>query len=101
MIEKFCNLGYADGCAWAPVIRDSDAIRFAVSSPPSDARDRKAKSPATILHIHFVRERNHRPVDHGSLEYDLVQGEWLRRNDDARIQKMAECFLASYMKRKA
>jgi hypothetical protein len=40
-------------------------------------------------------------VEHGDLEFDLAQAVWLRRHDDARIQKMAECFLESYLKKKA
>ena len=42
-----------------------------------------------------------RPVEHGDLEFDLSQAVWVRRHDDVRIQKMAECFLESYLKKKA
>jgi hypothetical protein len=31
----------------------------------------------------------------------LSQAIWPRRHHDARIQKMAECFLESYLKKKA
>ena len=103
VLEKFCNLGYADGCTWAPLTRESDAVRFAVaapSSPSKQAASSQQHSPANSLRIHFVCERNHRPVSHGDLEFDLAQATWLRRHDDARIQKMAECFLDSYLKKK-
>jgi hypothetical protein len=48
-----------------------------------------------------VCERNHWPAEHGNLEFDLAQGVWLRGHEDARVQKMAECFLESYLKKKA
>lgn len=54
-----------------------------------------------ILRLLYVCEREHLPVSHGELEFDLAQGRWPRRHDDPRIQKMAECFLESYLKKKA
>lgn len=103
VVEKFCNLGYAEGCAWTPLIRESDAVRFAVAAPTNPSTESasgQSNSPANSLRLHFVCERNHRPVSHGNLEFDLVQSTWLQRHDDARIQKMAECFLESYLKKK-
>jgi hypothetical protein len=103
VLEAFCNLGYAGDCGWAPMDRDCDAVRFSVAAPaiakPSSAT--AAELPVRILRLHFVREKNHVPVDHGELEFDLSQASWLRRHDDPRVQKMAECFLDSYLKKKA
>ena len=59
------------------------------------------RGSARILLLRYVCERNHRPVEHGDLEFDLSRATWLRRHDDARIQKMAECFLESYLKKKS
>lgn len=106
VLEAFCNLGYASSCSWAPQERAWDAVRFAVSAPPdSVARGRRqdagADVPTRILRLRYVCEKNHRPVEHGNLEFDLSRATWLRRHDDARIQKMAECFLESYLKKKA
>jgi hypothetical protein len=67
---------------------------------PVEARNVGA-SPARVLLLRYVCERDHRPVEHGDLEFDLSQAAWVRRHDDARIQKMAECFLESYWKKKA
>lgn len=102
-LEAFCNLGYAGSCRWAPLIRNWDAVRFAVASPPDAAQRIRGMGdgPATILRLHFVCERNHRPVENGSLEFDLSSATWPRRHDDGRIQKMAECFLELYLKKKA
>ena len=53
------------------------------------------------LRLLYVCERDHRPVEHGELEFDLAQAAWIRQHQDARIQRMAECFLQSYLKKKA
>jgi hypothetical protein len=104
ILQAFCNLGYASGCRWAPAERTWDAVRFSVSAPgPNTAektRNPFGDSPARILRLIYVCERDHRPVVHGDLEFDLSQATWLRRHADARIQKMAECFLESYLKKK-
>jgi hypothetical protein len=103
VLEAFCNLGYASSCSWSPPERVWDAVRFAVNAPPVSARsDRQAaKVPARTLLLRYVCERNNRPVESGDLEFDLAQATWLGRHPDARIQKMAECFLDSYLKKKA
>jgi hypothetical protein len=104
VLEAFCNLGYASSCSWSPPERLWDAVRFAVSAPldataSAEARDGAARS--RVLVLRYVCERDHRPVAHGDLEFDLARAVWLRRHDDARVQKMAECFLESYLKKKA
>jgi hypothetical protein len=102
VLEAFCNLGYASGCGWSPRERLWDAVRFAVSAPRESAsHEARDADAARVLLLRYVCERDHRPVDHGELEFDLAQASWLRRHDDARIQKMAECFLESYLKKKA
>ena len=102
VLEAFCNLGYASGCDWSPRERLWDAVRFAVSAPrESDGHEGRRADAARVLLLRYVCERDHRPVEHGDLEFDLAQATWVRRHDDARIQKMAECFLESYLKKKA
>jgi hypothetical protein len=105
ILEAFCNLGYAGSCAWSPLERACDAVRFAVSAPAEmtkrGAPNRNPDAPARVLTLHYVRERNHLPVEHGDLEYDLAQTTWLRTHSDPRIQRMAECFLDSYLKKKS
>jgi len=102
VLEAFCNLGYASGCSWSPRERVWDAVRFAVAAPQdSMGRHEVGKIPARLLILRYVCERDHRPVGHGDLEFDLACAAWVRRHDDARVQKMAECFLESYLKKKA
>ena len=35
------------------------------------------------------------------MRFDLANATWLSKHDDPRIQKMAECFLVSYLKKNA
>jgi hypothetical protein len=88
-LHEFCNLGYATSCPRLPKERAYDAVRFSVAS------DRGAQ-----LLLWFVCESGHRPASHGTLQYDLARGQWMSSHDDLRIQKMAECYLESYLLRR-
>ena len=108
VLEAFCNLGYASSCSWSPADRLWDAVRFAVSAPldaasRKDGRDKTqgaASAPANVLILHYVCERDHRPVEHGDLAFDLSYSTWQRQHSNPSIQKMAQCFLESYLKKK-
>jgi hypothetical protein len=104
VLEAFCNLGYASGCSWTPQQRPWDAVRFSVSAPPdSDGRNPTpdiAAMPARVLLLRYVCERNHKPSAHGDLKFDLSSATWLQLHPDPCVQKMAECFLESYLKKK-
>ncbi|MBV8050265.1 MAG: hypothetical protein JOZ80_03705 [Acidobacteriaceae bacterium] len=88
-IRNFCNLGYASGCSRLPTDRTADAVRFAVTRDGGDQ-----------LTVCFVRELEHRPAGHGTLEYDMTCGAWKNAHSDPRIQKMADCYLQSYLIRR-
>jgi hypothetical protein len=49
------------------------------------------------IRLRYVCERDHRPVEHGMLEFDVTHATWPIRHNDERVQKMAECFLESYL----
>jgi len=102
ILESFCNLGYAS-CSWAPVERRWDAVRFATASPARNSRDAPAaeNAPARILRLTYVYELANRPAGQGELEFDLATTTWLRRHEDARIQRMAECFVESYLNKRS
>jgi hypothetical protein len=101
-LESFCNLGYAKSCEWSPQERHCDSIRFGVTAPATNNNHAGKASSAhgRTLRVIYSCEHDHHPVANGELEFDLAQATWLRRHDDARIQKMAECFLDSYLKRR-
>ena len=88
-LRQLCNLGYSSACSRLPTERSCDAVRFGV------AHDRGSQ-----LAIWFVCESAHRPGAHGTLEYDLASQRWVSSHSDARIQKMAECYLESYLLRR-
>jgi len=103
ILQAACNLGYASQCGWSPVERIWDAVRFAVSAPASSASNPPgpvAEFPQRVLRLIYVCEREHLPVQRGELEFDLAAVAWLRPHGDARIQKMAECFVETYLKKK-
>jgi hypothetical protein len=97
VLESSCNLGYANTCAWAPRERMWDAVRFAVVAPAGVGRGEKASLGS--IRINYACERDHRPVEHGEMEFDILQSVWLRGHGDSRVQKMAECFLEAYLSR--
>lgn len=102
ILEAFCNLGYASSCTWAPAERIWDAVRFSVSVPQQEESDHdggERPGPSRMLRLLYVCERDHRPITHGDLLVDVSTVTWLRRHHDERIQKMAECFLDSYLKK--
>ena len=83
-----CNLGYASECPRLPKERKWDAVRFAVTSEHESR-----------VCLAYVCERNHLPSEHGRLEYSVAQSRWLSFHPDPRIQRMAECFLESWVAR--
>ncbi len=88
-LQELCNLGYPATCARFPKDRPADAVRFAV------VRDRGDK-----LQVCYVLELGHRPGEYGTLEYDLASGTWAGEHRDAGIQRMAACFVESYLRRR-
>ena len=101
VLEEFCNLGYAAGCSRLPRDRAWDAVRFAVAAEREPAQPGKSmaneRAPGRIVQLQYVCERQHQPAEHGKLEFDGAGMQWVRRHSDSRVQKMAECFLETYL----
>ena len=95
-LHEYCNLGYAEGCGRLPRERVWDSIRFGARTVLSDSK----KLNGEHIQIKYVCERDHRPVEHGVLTFDAVVARWVPRHGDERVQRMAECFLASYVERR-
>lgn len=94
-LRDFCNLGYAESCGRLPKERAWDSVRFGaqvVSSTEGGTLQR--------IQIRYICERAHYPVEHGALEFDFAESRWLERHRDPRVQRMAECFLESYLEKK-
>jgi hypothetical protein len=88
-IRDACNLGYARNCSWCPPDRPWDSTRFGVS-----------KESERRITLCYVCEKEHRPVEHGTLEYDLMLGHWNSMHRDQRVQRMAESYMEGYLLRK-
>lgn len=94
-LRELCNLGYATACVRLPQQRSWDSVRFSARAANGE------KSTATsLIQIRYSCERDHRPVEHGSLEFDSVESRWKQPHPDSRVQRMAECFLHSYIEKR-
>ena len=89
-LRDFCNLGYAARCPRMPREREADAVRFIVNLDRDGA-----------ISLYYTCEREHAPLHHGPLTYVEAERRWLAPHPDARIQRMAECYLQSYLTRKS
>ena len=89
-IRRSCNLGYARAtCPRFPAGDGPDAIRFTISSHEGD-----------ILRIYYVVERDHHPFAHGPLSCSLASGEWTQGPQDDTLQRQAQAYVESYLRRK-
>ena len=88
-LTNFCNLGYARNCPHLPQERPWDAVRFSI------ARDKD-----NVVTVLYVCERDYRPAEHGTLDYDSSLARWCAAHRDPRIQRMAECYLECYLLRR-
>jgi hypothetical protein len=89
-IREFCNLGYATRCPHLPRPCDWDAVRFSVA---------RASDEQVILS--YVCELGHAPIEHGKLIFDTGAGKWSVPHPDARVHRLADCFLVAYRTRPA
>ena len=85
-----CNLGYAKSCARLPRDRACDAVRFAV-----------AKESELRVSLQLVLETSYLPAGSCVLEYDRAANVWIASHLDPRIQRMAECFLESFLEKRS
>jgi hypothetical protein len=60
----------------------------------------EARGGSGRIQVRYVCERGHRPAEHGTLQFDVVEARWLEPHHDARVQRMAECFLESYIEKR-
>ncbi len=88
-LREFCNLGYASSCPHLPAKRSWDAVRFAI----------QRGCEGTVL-LQYVCEFNHRPSEHGVLEYNPAATAWTTTHRDRCVQKMAQCYLETYLERR-
>jgi hypothetical protein len=95
-LREYCNLGYAANCGRLPQQRAWDSIRFGARTVLAEGDNLAAGQ----IQIRYVCERDHLPVEHGILKFDAVAACWELRHSDHRLQRMAECYLASYVEKR-
>ncbi len=88
-LKSGCNMGYAKSCTRLPERRDADAVRFVLG----EERD-------GILRVIFACERAHLPAAHGEILYEKLTATWPMKHPDARVQRMAECYVQTQLARR-
>jgi hypothetical protein len=73
-----------------------DSVRFAARTLFGDGKNVTAER----IQVRYVCERGHRPAEHGTLDFDATGARWEQRHRDSRVQRMAECFLESYLEKR-
>lgn len=89
-LKSGCNMGYAKNCSRLPADRHADAVRF-VLGEESDG----------VLHVRFACELAYLPASHGELLYKKGSATWTVKHEDARIQRMAECYVQVQLERRS
>ncbi len=84
-----CNLGYAHDCARLPKERAADAVHFCVAGE----RD-------GVVSVGWVMVKDHAAAGHGKLEFEAETGSCGAPHADATVQRMAECYVQTYLQRK-
>jgi hypothetical protein len=88
-LKHGCNLGYAHACPRLPAQRPADAVRFGV------VHDREGR-----ITLQYIWEMAHLPAAHGLLRFDIRAQAWSQPHPDRCTQRMAECYLESYLLRR-
>ena len=88
-LRDFCNLGYAGQCANLPADRRADCVRFSI-----------AQDQGTRILLHFVLERDHVPMEWGTLEFDVAALRWSSSGANGLLRRQAESYLSVYLERK-
>lgn len=88
-LKEHCNLGHARHCPSLPAERAADSVRFSLAWESSDC-----------VALHYACERDHLPGDCGTLEYSRTHRCWSKPHANSCVQRMAECYLESWMTRK-
>jgi hypothetical protein len=91
-LRDFCNLGYAEACTRLPLDRPWDSIRFSARPVNDGGKSRR-------LRLRYICERGHLPAEHGVLEFDASNATWRTPHADARVQRLAECYVTTYMEK--
>jgi hypothetical protein len=86
-----CNFGYArETCARFPAGDGPDAVRFNIG-----------RNDGVTIRLDCVLEKDHRPHYYGRFEYSLAAASFASPLPGRAIQRQAEAYVASYLRRTA
>lgn len=86
-LKAACNLGNAC-CSRLPQDRALDSIRFHVR-----------QDQGTALTVSFCTERDHRPREHGVLQFDAASGTFVAASAHPAVLRLAQAFVQSHLER--
>lgn len=89
-LRELCNLGYAESCTRLPKERAWDSVRFGA----------RTALDGDCVQVRYVCERGHLPVENGILDFVAAESRWRELHPNSCVQRMAECFLESYLERR-
>jgi hypothetical protein len=89
-LRDCCNIGYArHRCPRFPRDSAADAFRFSVVNDADGA-----------VQVFYVAEREHCPVEHGTLEFVIESGQFRNGHSGETFLKQARAYVQSYLRRK-
>ena len=89
-LRAWCNFGYARGdCPHFPATAAADAVRFSI-----------AHAEAAAIAVRYCLERDHRPVQYGTLTFQCAAGVFDPLHSDPIVNRLAEAYVASYLARR-
>jgi len=86
-LKNSCNLGNAC-CSRLPADRVLDSIRFHVHDDQGSA-----------LTVSYCTERDHRPREHGVLQFDAASGTFVAAAAQPAVVRLAQTFVQSHLER--
>lgn len=89
-LKSWCNLGYVRGkCPRFREAHEVDAVRFAVRQDKNG-----------IVSITYVLERDHRPFEHGTLDYQPARQVFVTPHPDPNVHRQGQAYAEAYLRRK-
>jgi hypothetical protein len=88
-LREWCNLGYPAGCRWCPQDRKADKISFLAT-----------RDCGSRVQVSYVLERDHRPVGHGTLQYDTEASRWLTAPESTALAHQADAYICAYLEQR-
>ncbi len=87
-VADCCNLGHAK-CPRLPEEREADAVHFSIASDSEG-----------VVCLHWVLVKQHAAASFGRLYFERASQVWSNPHPSVNVQRMAQCYLESYLTRR-